>query len=248
MSIQPLSAEINQSALNIMDGISENIRYAPTAVGSGAYADGANGFGGGGMWPLLLLLLAGNRRGGGLFGGGGDDGCCSNPLTAILAAIANGKDVTIGEGRTLLSAICESEKTNLQQFYAAAIQAANNTQAIKDQATGYAIVADKRFDDLAAAGVAQTAAILAKLNETEISNLRDQLFGERRRGDAKDIEISINNINQQQQQQFTTLNHEFNRRFDVLFNQVAKASQDIISVGSVLTGVSQAANPVNVKS
>lgn len=201
---------------------------------------GFGGFGGIGLVGLIGLL---GRRG---LGGDGDDGCARE--AAILAAISGAKDTTVAEGRATLGAICDSEKTNLQQFYAAAIQSANNTTQISNQISASNVVLDKRFDDLAAAGVAQTAAILAKINQTEIDNLRDQLFTERRRGDSREIEISINNSNAQAQAQFQAQNFEINRKFDALFSQVAKAGQDIISVGSVLTGVSQTANPVNVKS
>lgn len=216
---------------------------------------GFGGFGGG-LGGFGLFGLLGLRGIGDLDGRdrrGGDDNCARE--AAILAAISNSKDATVAEGRSLAAAICDSEKTNLQQFYAAAIQAANNTQAVKDQATAFAIVNDKRFDDLAAAGVTQTAAILAKINQTEIDNLRDQLHGERRRVDQRENEINIINTNTNVNQQFqaqaqlqTQRDFDNQRRFDNLFGQVAKAGQDIIAVGSVLTGTTQTANPVNVKS
>lgn len=210
---------------------------------------GMGGFGGwGGSFGLFGLLglrgigdLDGRRH--------GDEDCCeSNRNLAVLAAIASAKDTTVAEGRSLAAAICDSEKTNLQQFYAAAIQTANATQSIKDQASAIAAIADKRFDDLAAAGVAQTAAIIAKLNQTELDNLRDQLHTERRRGDARDIEISIQNSNVQAQAQIQAQSHALDRKFDALFSQVAKSNQDIINVGGLMAGVAQSANPVNVKS
>jgi len=207
---------------------------------------GFGGFGGG-LGGFGLFGLLGLRGIGDLDGRRGDDkGAIAE--NAILAAIGNSKDATVAEGRNLANAICESEKTSLQQFYAAAIQASNNTQAIKDQATAFAIVNDKRFDDIAAAGVAQTAAILAKINQTEIDSLRDRLAERTREVDAKSNEINVTQIVNQQQQQFQSQNNEFARRFDALFGQVAKAGQDIIAVGSVLTGTTQTANPVNVKS
>lgn len=216
-------------------------------------AIGGMGFGGigGGMGGLGLVGLVGltdlfNKR-------RDDDGCGKE--AAMFAAFANNKDTTVAEGRALAAAICDAEKTNLQQFYAAAIQAANNTQAIKDQATAFAIVADKRFDDLAAAGVAQTAAIVAKINQTEIDSLRDQLAHSHRRADTQDISIAISNSNSQVQQQLQAQaqwqaqkDFDNTRRFDSMFSQVAKAGQDIINVGGLMAGVAQTANPVNVKS
>jgi hypothetical protein len=217
---------------------------------------GGVGFGGlggfGGIAPVGLFGLLNNRRGG-LFGG--DEGGDGVGAAAVLAAISNSKDATVAEGRALAAAVCDSEKTNLQQFYAGAIQAANNTQAIKDQATAFAIVADKRFDDLAAAGVQQTAAILARINEAEVQSLRDQLHHSNRKVDTQDISIAISNSNSQvqaqlqaQQQQQQQKDFDNIRRFDSLFSQVAKAGQDIINVGGLMTGVAQTANPVNVKS
>ncbi len=168
----------------------------------------------------------------------------------MLAAIANSKDTTVAEGRNLANAICDAEKTNLQQFYAAAIQSANNTQAIKDQATAFAIVNDKRFDDLAAAGVLQTASILAKINQTEIDNLRDQLFGERRRGDSREVEINIANSNAQTQgqvqAQFQAQNSFLERRFNEFDNQINNTKQGIINLGTMVASGTQATSATNI--
>lgn len=183
------------------------------------------------------------------------DNRIDNLKDALTSRVEGAKDQTIFEGRALGAAICDAEKTNLQQFYAAAIQAANNTQAIKDQATAFAIVADKRFDDLSAAGVTQTAAILARINDAEVQRLRDELEVTRHGLRNKEVEMNITNTNtniqqqmQQQQQQQLVRDFEHSRRFDTLFSQVAKSSQDIINVGGLMAGVAQAANPVNVKS
>jgi len=159
---------------------------------------GSGGFGAFGLIGLLGLDSLGNRR--------KDD--CGGPGVnelATLQAIANAKDTTVAEGRALGAAICESEKTTLNQFYASAIQAANNTQSIKDQNTAFAIVNDKRFDDVTTQIANTTAAILSRINDVENQNLRDQLFETRRRFDAKENELTIvntnTNINQQLQQQ-----------------------------------------------
>lgn len=224
-------------------------------VGSGVGAGGLGfgGMGGFGLVGLFGLLNQGRRGGGGLFGGGGDDGGDGNGIAqaAILTAISNAKDATVAEGRALSAAICDAEKTNLQQFYASAIQAGNNTQAIKDQATAFAIVNDKRFDDLAAAGVLQTATILAKINQTEIDNLRDELAETRRGRDRDGIEISINNSNAQSQAQaqlqLQSQNYEISRRFDILANQINRNSQDVINFGTMAASGNQANQQTNVK-
>lgn len=103
---------------------------------------------------------------------------------AVLAGLANNKDVTVAEARAISNAICESEKTNLTQFNALAIQASNNTQSIKDQAT------------------LQHAAILAAINNSEVQRLRDELHNERRGRDLDVIRIENNNTNTNVQAQF----------------------------------------------
>ena len=221
--------------------------------GFGPGFGGGNGIGGFGLFGLVGLL---NGRNGGLFGG--NDGTNGNTdVLGILSAISNAKDTTVAEGRNLADAICDSEKTNMQQFYAAAIQAANNTQAIKDQATAFAIVNDKRFDDLSAAGVAQTAAIIAKINQTEVDSLRDQLHSARRMSDSKDIEISIQNTNnnlqaqlQAQSQAQVNREYEAQRRFDAIvgsFNQLNRNTQDIINLGTMTGSGTQANAQTNIK-
>ena len=240
--------------------------------GMGGYGIGG-GFGGGGIIEGLLLGTLLNRRGGGLLGGeGGDsaalsaDGIAAKTAllvnqnadqNALLQALSNNKDTTVAEGRALAAAICDSEKTNLQQFYAAAIQNANLTQSVKDQATAFAIVNDKRFDDLTAQGANQTAAILSRINDVENQNLRDQLFEARRSRDGKDVEISINNSAsavqaqlQAQSQWQVQKDHDAERRFDAIFNsfnQLNKNTQDVINFGTMAASANQANQQTNVK-
>lgn len=211
---------------------------------------GFGGFGGIGLVGLIGLL---GRRG---LGGDGDDNCARE--AAILAAISNSKDATVAEGRGLAAAICDSEKTNLQQFYAAAIQSANNTQAIKDQATAFAIVNDKRFDDLAAAGVAQTAAIIAKLNQTELDGLRDQLTLERTRVgrfEAKEeitqLGIAFGNQIQAANSNVVAVQTQIGQLTNVihaLASQLNKTSNDVINFGTMAASGNQATQTTNVKS
>ncbi len=225
-------------------------------MGGAGYGGFGGGFGGIGLFGLLGL------RGIGGLGGdeerrrpcADDEGPGRNTL-AVLAALSNNKDTTIAEGRGLAAAICDAEKTNLQQFYAAAIQASNLQQDLKDQATALAIANNQNLTEIKEAGVNQTAAILARINQTEIDSLRDKLEHSRRHADSQDINISIANSNsqlqaqmQQQQQVQTQRDFDHIRRFDSLFSQVAKSGQDIINVGGLMAGVAQTANPVNVKS
>lgn len=225
----------------------------PYALGGQGWGGGhgyGDGFGGGGFLGLLALLLLG-RRG---FGGDGCDDNCAREA-ALLQAISNAKDTTVAEGRNLLDAVCDAEKTNLQQFYAAAIQNAANTQSIKDQASSFAVVNDARFDAIERAGVNQTAAILARINDVENQGLRDQLAEARRRSDTREHEININNINtnsqlQAQAQAQVQLQRDFDlhRRFDVLFNQINRTGQDIINLGTMTASGTQATQATNIKS
>lgn len=227
------------------------------SLGAGGFG-GFGGFGGIGLFGLLGLKgigdLDGRRR--------GDDDCCEDIKNnarnlAVLQAISDNKDQMVAEGRALGAAICDAEKTNLQQFYAAAIQAASNTQSIKDQAAAIAIVTDKRFDDLALAGVTQTAAILARINEAEVQSLRDQLHGAHRKVDSQDVNISIQNSNAQLQAQLqaqaqiqTQRDFDHIRRFDSIFgsfNQLNRNTQDVINFGTMAASANQANQQTNVK-
>ena len=96
----------------------------------GGFGGGFGGFGG--IAPIGLIginnLFDRDRR-----GGGDDDNCGKN--IALLAAINNAKDQSVAEARALGAAVCESEKTNLQQFYAQAIQAS----ALQNQTSAQAV-------------------------------------------------------------------------------------------------------------
>jgi hypothetical protein len=274
-------------------------------LGAGGFPTGGfGGFGGGmgvGGFGLIGLIglqdLFNKRR------GDDGDGNCQKEI-ATLAAISNLKDISVAEARVTGAAInavgdkvCELEKTSMQQFYAQAIQAANIANDQKALAVQLAIAQDQKTD-------AATAAILARINQSEVDSLRDSLLLERRRSDAKEVEISINNSNtsiasaiaaqsqaqlqaqlqlvrdgfdaerrradareveinvtnsntsiqaqvqaqaQAQAQKQAQDKFDIDRKFDLLFGQVAKSSQDIINVGGLLAGVAQTANPTNVK-
>ncbi len=214
----------------------------------GAGFGGNSGFGAFGLFGLLGIDSLGGRR-------RGDDDCGREAV--ILAAIANSKDTTVAEGRNLADRVADANVTNLQQFYAAAIQNSNLQQEIKDQATAFAIVNDKRFDDLTAQGANQTAAILARINDVENQNLRDQLSEARRHGSNRDVEISINNSAsavqaqlQAQNQWQTQKDHDNERRFDAIFNsfnQLNRNTQDVINFGTMAASANQANQQTTIK-
>ena len=271
-------------------------------------AGGAGGFGGfpgfgGGIGGFGLIGLIGlqdllRRRG----GEDGGDGNCAKEI-ATLAAIGNLKDISVAEARATGVAInavsdkvCDLEKTSLQQFYAQAIQASNIASEQKAQAVALAIAQDQKTD-------AATAAILARINQSEVDGLRDSLLLERRRADQKEVEINISNSNtniasaiaaqtqaqlqaqlqlvrdgfdaerrradareveinvtnsntsiqsqvqaqaQAQAQKQMQDKFDIDRKFDLLFGQVAAARQEVINTG-LMVGTSQTANPTNIK-
>ncbi len=229
------------------------------ALGGGGFGGlgiGGGGFGGGfggGIAPFGLFGLVGG------FGDRGrEHGCNDNSGLVLLNAIGNLKDTVFNakdsiderldsvrdslssrvenvgdrvtfEGRNISDRVADANVTNLQQFYAQAIQAERNTQQLSTQAQAFAIVADKRFDDLAAAGVNQTAAVLARINDVENQNLRDQLFESRRGRDRSDLEIQIQNTNTNTNAQFQAQTQaqlqaqldEHRRRWDSRENEIS---------------------------
>ncbi len=222
-------------------------------TGGGFGGGWGNGLGGFGLFGLLGLKGIGDLD-------GRRNGDCDKPGVnelATLQAIQNAKDVTVASEANLRNAICDTEKTALQQFYAAAIQAQNNTQSIKDQATAFAIVQDKRFDDAATQAANNTAAILARINDVENQNLRDQLFEARRGRDVQDIKIENINTNSQLQAQLqaqaqvqTQRDFDHIRRFDSIFgsfNQLNRNTQDVINFGTMAASANQANQQTTIK-
>lgn len=168
-------------------------------------------------------------------------------IDAVVNRVESSKDALVSEARSINDKICEVRSDMKDGFYTTALQNERNTNEIKNQAQLNHLDNDRKFDALSREGERNTALILAKLNQTELDVLRDQLHGERRRGDSREIEINIANTNTNVLTAIQSIRTETDRKFDAIFNQVAKASQDIINVGGILTGVSQTANPVNVK-
>jgi len=176
----------------------------------------------------------------------------------IGAAIANAKEENVAEARALAMGLCEIKDNVKDALYAQTIQGLQNTEAIKAQAQAFQIANDNKFDALSAEGTRNTAAILARINQTEVDQLRDSLHTERRRVDARELEINVTNSNTSIQQQLQAQSQaqlqaqwqakaDADRKFDLLFSQVAKASQDIINVGGYMKDSSQTANPTNIK-
>lgn len=216
------------------------------------------GVGGNGLWPLLLLFLLRGR--GGLGDGGGDCGLVDPAIlqgvNALQAAVPtnalqtqnallemqNALTSQISQGNIALNASITNTKDAVQNSAALLLQnAGQNTQSIL-QAIG---------------------SLSTKIDTNTIADLQRQLgvaqareAEERHFARTKEVETNVtNNITQvqaqqQQQQQFQELLRQFGlfgANLNILNNQVAKSSQDVINVGGLLSGVAQTANPVNVK-
>lgn len=234
-----------------------NYENAPNIIGGGYGSGlGGGGFGGFGLFGLLGLRGIG---GFGDEGRRGDDNCARE--AALLQAISNAKDTTVAEGRSLGAAICATNDNIKDGNYAAAIQAERNTAQLSAQAQAFQIATDKSIDALAAAGVAQTAAILARINDAEVQGLRDQLNEQRHYGRTRDLEINISNQNsatanatqaqiQAQAQWQVQRDHENQRRFDSLFNsfnQLNRNTQDIVNLGTMTASGTQANAQNNIQ-
>lgn len=177
---------------------------------------------------------------------------------AIKVAIAASRAEQAADALALANTLCEVKGNVKDGFYASAIQAINNTNEIKGQAQAFQIANDRKFDELSREGERNTAAILAKINQSEIDQLRDQLFHERRRVDARELEINITNSNTSLQNQIQAqaqaqlqfqqqAKFDADRKFDLLFGQVSKANQDIINVGGYMKDASNKSNPTNIR-
>jgi len=222
----------------------------------GGFSGGLGGFGGGfggGIAPFGLLGLLGIGDLGRKKDGDKD---CQGKI-ALLAAIGNAKDVSVAEARALAAGICETKSDIKDAAYASAIQSERNTAQLSAQSQAIAALTEKRLDDLAAAGAAQTAVILARLNDAEVQSLRDQLAHSHRHADSQDISIAISNSNAQTQAQIqaqaqiqTQRDFDHIRRFDSIFgsfNQLNKNTQDIVNFGTMAASGNQANQQTNVK-
>lgn len=169
---------------------------------------------------------------------------------AITSRVESAKDVLVNEARSLDKEICDTKSAVKDGFYQLAIQAERNTSEIKNQAQLNHLDNDRKFDALSREGERNTALILAKLNQTELDNLRDQLHGERRRGDSREIEVNIANTNTNVLTAIQSIRNENDRKFDVLFNsfnQLNRNTQDIINFGTMKESGNQANQQTNVK-
>lgn len=208
-----------------------------------------NGIGGVGLIGLIGLLgrdgLGGHSHRG---GDDGDNGCGRN--LAILAAIAGAKDTTVAEARALSNAVCDAEKTNLQQFYAQAIQTSNATNELKAQAVAFAVQNDSKLDAISRQISIDGDLTRALINQNTIQDLRDQLNRSHRHADGREIEITIQNSNAQAQAQvqaqFAAQNDWLKNRFFEFDNQINNTKQGIVNLGTMVASGTQSTQATNI--
>lgn len=169
----------------------------------------------------------------------------------LQGAIFNLNTGLMSEFRNLDNQICETEKSAMQAAYAASIQGMQNTQSVKDQMTAFQVANDQQFCAIKSQINADGDATRALITQNLIDELRSQLATERRSRDNREIEISVNNSNTsiqgQIQAQAQSQNQFLASMFNALGDQVNRAVNSVVQVGSGLVSGPQSNNQANTK-
>lgn len=156
-----------------------------------------------------------------------------------------------GEFRNLDNRLCDSEKSALQAAFAATIQGMQNTQAIQTQMTAFQVANDQQFCAIKSQINADGDATRALITQNLIDDLRSQLVAERRGRDSREIEINVqNNATQTQNQlqaQLQSQNQFLATMFNSLGDQVNRAANSVVNVGSGTVAGGQSNNQANTK-
>lgn len=245
---------------------------ATDVVGGGA----GYGFGGfGGIAPIGLIGL--NTFLGRGFGNDGFNGNGALPGTTVLEqnvadlrkdVADNGKEIHVlgNEIAAMFSAqtagqtaqfnqiadlVTASSKENALLAKDAIIAGMVNTQSIKDQAAAFQVINQENFCQVRAAISADGQLTRELINANRIEELRDQLAGERRGRDNREIEINVqNNATQTQtvlQNQMQQQNQFLATMFNSLGDQVNRAANSVVNVGSGTVAGGQSNNQANTK-
>lgn len=233
-------------------------------VGGGGY-----GFGGGfgGIAPVGLIglntLFNGNNGWGGNWNGNGGGAI---PGTTVLEqnvsdlrkdVADNGKEIHVlgnevagmfaqqnlaftGEFRNLDNRLCDSEKATMNMGFALSNQMSNFQHAV-----------DNQFCAVKSAINADGDATRALITQNLIDGLRSELATERRNRDNREIEINVTQTNQQTQNQLQAQLQSQNQflasMFGSLGEQVNRATNSVVNVGSGLVAGSQSNSNANTK-
>lgn len=169
----------------------------------------------------------------------------------IQAALAQQTLGQTGEFRNLDNQICEVEKTALQTAHAASIQGMQNTQMLSNQLTAFQVSNDKEFCAIKSQINADGDATRALITQNLIDGLRNELLQERRGRENREIEINVqNNATQTQNQlqaQLQSQNQFLASMFNSLGDQVNRAANSVVNVGSGSVAGGQTSNQSNTK-
>lgn len=257
--------------MSISTGATDIVGGYPAAYAGGLGA----GIGGLGLVGLIgLNSFLGNRGFGDGFGGPNGGGIVASTVAdqniselrkdvagvnttvealgnELQGAIFNLNSGLMSEFRNLDNQICDVEKTQLQSSYAQSLQAFQNTQSIKDQMSAFQVANDQQFCAVKEAIHADGDATRALITQNLIDELRNQLVTERRNRDNREIEISVNNSNTSIQGQIQAQAQQQNQflasMFNALGDQVNRAANSVVQVGSGLVAGGQSNNQANTK-
>lgn len=171
-----------------------------------------------------------------------------NELQGAIFAQTSGQTAQFNQ---IADLIMSSSKENALLAKDAVIANMVNTQSIKDQAANFQVVNQENFCSIKELVHADGDATRALINANRIEELRDQLAAERRGRDNREIEINVQNnatqtqnVLQQQQQQQTQY---LSTLLSSLGDQVNRATNSVINVGSGLVAGSQTNSSANTK-
>lgn len=164
--------------------------------------------------------------------------------------------------RALDNQICGINQNLSNLNYAQTLQNMQNTQSIKDQATANQMVAAENAcaikgliqaeaDNTRSLVHAETDRVIALINATETQNLRDRILELTRSGDRRETEINITNTatatQSQVQAQLQSQNQFLATMFNSLGDQVNRAANSVVQVGTGLVSGPQDNTQNNTK-
>jgi len=153
--------------------------------------------------------------------------------------------------RNLDNRLCDSEKSQLQSAYAQSLQAFQNTQAIQSQLSAMQTANDLQFCSVKQQINADGDATRALITQNLIDDLRSQLTAERRGRDNREIEINVSQTATQTQNQLQAQLQSQNQFLATMLNslgdQVNRATNSVVNVGSGLVAGSQSNSNANTK-
>lgn len=169
----------------------------------------------------------------------------------LQGAIFNLNTGIQSEFRNLDNQICDVEKTQMQSAYAASLQAFQNTQAIQSQMTAFQVANDQQFCAIKSQINADGDATRALITQNLIDELRSELTLERRGRDNREIEINVQNNAIQTQNQLQAQLQSQNQFLASMFNsfgeQINRATNSVVNVGSGLVAGGQTNSNANTK-